>query len=46
MSNPDCVREAVGTLAGVGYTDEDILHLYSVLERKPVGAIAELVAPA
>jgi len=44
LSNPDRVREAVRTLAGVGYTEEEILHLYSVLKRKPIGSVAELVA--
>ena len=44
LSNPDRVREAVRTLAGVGYTDEEIVHLYSVLRRKPVGSVAELIA--
>lgn len=44
LSNPDRVRDAVRTLAGVGYTEEDIVHLYSVLKRKPIGTVAELVA--
>ena len=44
LANPDRVREAVRTLAGVGYTDEEIVHLYSVLRRKPFGSVAELIA--
>lgn len=44
LSNPDRVREAVRTLAGVGYTDEEIVHLYSVLRRRQVGSVAELIA--
>jgi len=44
LSNPDRVREAVRTLAGVGYTDEEIVHLYSVLRRREVGSVAELIA--
>jgi radical SAM superfamily enzyme YgiQ (UPF0313 family) len=44
LSNPDRVREAVQTLAAVGYTEEEIVHLYSVLRRKPIGSVAELVA--
>ena len=43
LSNPDRVREAVRTLAGVGYTDEEIAHLYSVLRRKQIGSVAELI---
>jgi radical SAM superfamily enzyme YgiQ (UPF0313 family) len=44
LSNPDRVREAARTLAGVGYAEEEIAHLYSVLMRKPIGSVAELVA--
>jgi anaerobic magnesium-protoporphyrin IX monomethyl ester cyclase len=42
LSNPQRVREAVGTLSAVGYSDEEIVHLYSVLRRKQVGSVAEL----
>jgi len=45
LSNPDRVREAVRTLAAVGYSDEEIVHLYSVLKRRDVGSVAELTAP-
>ena len=43
LSNPERVREAVGTLSAVGYTDEEIVHLYSVLRRKQVTGVAELI---
>lgn len=45
LSNRDRVREAVRTFAAVGYTDEEIVHLYSVLRRRQVGSVAELIAP-
>ena len=45
LSNPERVREAVRTLAAVGYTDQEIVHLYSVLRRRPVGSVAELTGP-
>jgi radical SAM superfamily enzyme YgiQ (UPF0313 family) len=44
LSNPDRVREAVRTLAAVGYAEQEIVHLYSVLRRKQVGSVAELIA--
>jgi radical SAM superfamily enzyme YgiQ (UPF0313 family) len=44
LSNANRVREAVSTFAGIGYTDEEIVHLYSVLRRKPVNSVAELLA--
>ncbi len=43
LRNPDRVRDAVRTLEGIGYTDEDITHLYSVLNRREIGSVAELV---
>ncbi len=45
LSHPDRIREAVRTLTAVGYSDEEITHLYSVLRRKQTDSVAELVAP-
>ena len=44
LSNVAGVRESVRTLGAVGYSDEEILHLYSVLRRKPVADMGELLA--
>jgi anaerobic magnesium-protoporphyrin IX monomethyl ester cyclase len=44
LSNAKRVREGVLTLGAVGYSDEEILHLYSVLRRKPVADMNELLA--
>ena len=43
LRNPDRIRDAVRTLGGIGYTDEEITHLYSVLSRKEIGSVAELI---
>jgi hypothetical protein len=43
LRNPDRVREAVRALEGIGYTEDDILHLYSVLSRREIGSVADLV---
>jgi anaerobic magnesium-protoporphyrin IX monomethyl ester cyclase len=45
LRNPDRIREAVRTLGAVGYTDEEIAHLYSILSRKEISSVAELLAP-
>lgn len=44
LSNVAGVRESVRTLGAVGYSDQEILHLYSVLRRKPVADLGELLA--
>jgi hypothetical protein len=44
LSNAAAVGESVRTLGAVGYSDEEILHLYSVLRRKPVADMDELLA--
>jgi len=44
LNNTEGVRGSARTLGKVGYSDEEILHLYSVLRRKPVADIAELLA--
>jgi hypothetical protein len=43
LGNPDACRAAVETLRGIGYDDEEILHLYSVLTRKPPEAVRDLL---
>jgi hypothetical protein len=43
LRNPDRVRDGVRALEGIGYTAEDITHLYSVLNRREIGSVAELV---
>lgn len=44
LSNVERVREGVRTLSAVGYSDEEIVHLYSVLRRKPAADVSELLA--
>ena len=39
----DRLRDAVRTLESIGYTAEDITHLYSVLNRREIGSVAELI---
>jgi len=43
LNNQDAVRESVRTLKLVGYSDEDITHMYSVLKRKLISSLNELV---
>jgi len=43
LSNQERVREAVATLQAIGYSEEEVLHLYSVLKRKPIQSLAELL---
>ncbi len=43
LRNPDRVRDAVRALEAIGYTEDDILHLYSVLNRREIDSVAELV---
>jgi radical SAM superfamily enzyme YgiQ (UPF0313 family) len=43
LRNPDRIRDAVRALGAIGYTEEDVLHLYSVLNRREIGSVAELV---
>jgi radical SAM superfamily enzyme YgiQ (UPF0313 family) len=44
VASPERIREAIGTLSSVGYSDSEIAHLYSVLLRRPGVTVAELVA--
>ena len=43
LSNRDAIREAVRTLSAVGYSEEEILHLYSVLRRKETPSVGALI---
>jgi radical SAM superfamily enzyme YgiQ (UPF0313 family) len=42
MSNPSAVDAAVRTLRSIGYTDTEIVHMYSVLMRKMIRGVSEL----
>ncbi len=44
LNNAEAVRGAVGTLRSVGYSDTEITHMYSVLKRKPLQGVGELIA--
>jgi radical SAM superfamily enzyme YgiQ (UPF0313 family) len=41
-SNPAALRNAVRTLEGIGYTEADMTHMYSVLMRKVIRDVGEL----
>jgi hypothetical protein len=43
-SNPPAVAAAVGTLRSIGYSDADIVHMYSVLMRKMIRNVSDLTA--
>jgi radical SAM superfamily enzyme YgiQ (UPF0313 family) len=43
MSNPGAVSAAVSTLRSIGYDDEEIVHMYSVLKRKMIHRVDELI---
>ncbi|MGD0802359.1 MAG: radical SAM protein, partial [Terracidiphilus sp.] len=43
MSNPAAVNGAIPTLRLIGYSDTDILHMYSVLKRKVFHNVSELL---
>jgi len=42
MSNPAAVEGAISTLRSIGYSDTEILHMYSVLKRKVFHNVGEL----
>jgi hypothetical protein len=42
LSNPAALDGAVRTLEAIGYREEEILHMYSVLKRKIVRNMGEL----
>ena len=43
MSNPAAVNGAIRTLRSIGYGDEEILHMYSVLKRKMIHTVSDLL---
>lgn len=43
LSNRAAVRQAVRTLTAVGYSEAEILHMYTVLMRRPLGTVADLI---
>jgi radical SAM superfamily enzyme YgiQ (UPF0313 family) len=43
MSNPAAVDGAVRTLRSIGYSDTEIAHMYSVLKRKVIQNVDELM---
>jgi len=42
LSNPAAVDGSIQTLQDIGYSDEEIIHMYSVLKRKMIHNVAEL----
>jgi hypothetical protein len=44
LRNPDRIAESVAALSQAGYSDAEILRLYSVLLRRPVADVSELTA--
>lgn len=43
MNNPAAVDAAVRTLRSIGYDDTEIVHMYSVLKRKVIREVSELM---
>ncbi len=43
MNNPAAVEGAIGTLRSIGYSDSEILHMYSVLKRKVLHNLSDLL---
>jgi anaerobic magnesium-protoporphyrin IX monomethyl ester cyclase len=43
LNSPDARRQAVHALRGIGYGDDEIVHLYSVLTRTPGPELRKLV---
>ena len=43
LSNPAAVDGAVRTLRSIGYSDTEIVHMYSVLKRKVIRNVGELM---
>jgi anaerobic magnesium-protoporphyrin IX monomethyl ester cyclase len=44
LSNPAAMREAVETLRRIGYSDQEVVDMYTALKRTPVRTVDELVA--
>jgi anaerobic magnesium-protoporphyrin IX monomethyl ester cyclase len=42
LANVEARREAVRTLRGIGYSDDEVRHLFSVLMRTPVEQLEEI----
>jgi radical SAM superfamily enzyme YgiQ (UPF0313 family) len=43
LNNQSALNGAVHTLRTVGYDDEEIVHMYSVLKRKMIGGVGEVI---
>jgi hypothetical protein len=43
MSNPAAVNSAIRTLRSIEYSDTEILHMYSVLKRKMIHNVSDLL---
>lgn len=43
LNNSAALHDAVRTLRSVGYNDDEIVHMYSVLKRKMIRAVDELL---
>jgi hypothetical protein len=43
LSNPTAVDGAVRTLRSIGYSDTEIVHMYSVLKRKVIHNVGDLM---
>jgi radical SAM superfamily enzyme YgiQ (UPF0313 family) len=43
LSNPAAVEGAVRTLRSIGYSDTEIVHMYSVLKRKVIHSVGDLM---
>jgi len=44
LSNPAAVDSAVRTLRSIGYSDMEIVHMYSVLKRKVIHNVGDLMS--
>jgi hypothetical protein len=43
LSNPAAVDGAIRTLRSIGYSDTEIVHMYSVLKRKVIHNVDDLM---
>ncbi|MGB9203102.1 MAG: radical SAM protein [Terriglobales bacterium] len=46
LSNPAAIDGAVRTLRSIGYSDTEIVHMYSVLKRKMIHNVGDLMTAA
>jgi radical SAM superfamily enzyme YgiQ (UPF0313 family) len=44
LNNPEALDAAVRTLRRVGYDDREVVHMYSILKRKVIHNVSELLA--